>query len=268
MRGDTAGRLGHEGWHTGCTGVGMSSRSLALGLLLLSGCSGKVIGPGPCGDPPPPSGGYCPPAWECVDGQWVDTAGACPEPACPELQPSHGDACQLNGQVCTYWEDVPCGPSGTVTATCQAGAWSVVTPYCSPEPTCPAAMPEPGTDCSAYWGAFACDYPVETPCGASSAILACDDAGLWALQVPAASCDCALLDVASCDLVQGCQWLEPGCGDAPIAAGCYPTVGCNAAESCPLDTACVEKSFDPCVDATCDACGASYWTCEPTMGGA
>ena len=45
-----------------------------------------------CG-PQPGSSGWCPPAWVCIDGEWQDTAGACPEPTCPTTAPGSGDAC-------------------------------------------------------------------------------------------------------------------------------------------------------------------------------
>ncbi len=86
-----------------------------LGLLLVavtSGCGATITVDGDdgeggeggsivsCGEPPPPSGGYCPPIWECVDGEWIDLGGACPEPTCPSDQPTYGSSCEVLGQLC------------------------------------------------------------------------------------------------------------------------------------------------------------------------
>jgi hypothetical protein len=223
-----------------------------------------------CGSPPPPSGGYCPPVWECVDGDWIDLGGACPEPACPTWLP-YGESCEMVGQTCELPGDLECGPGGTLTFLCTTEGWVETTPYCQPEPVCPDVAPTPGSDCSGWYEAYWCDYSLSTPCGDSWTSLHCDTSTYtWQLDQAAEACDCAALDAASCDFVSGCDWHEPGCGESPLAAGCYPELGCNLPESspCPLDTECVEKSVDPCYGLGCNSCSAPYFVCEPSMGGA
>src|SRR5688572_8857418 len=85
-----------------------------------------------CG-PKPKSGGDCPPAWSCIDGEWVDTAGACPNPQCPENQPDTGDSCQKIGQKCSYMVEEPCGAGySEYVSTCTETGWMTAYNICQP----------------------------------------------------------------------------------------------------------------------------------------
>ena len=122
-----------------------------VSLVVCSGCSATIVNGGDggeggstseCGDPPPPSGGYCPPAWECVDGEWVDLGGACPQPACPSSEPSYGSPCDVVGQICEYYSDDDCGYGST--AECTEEGWQVYSLRCSPPVECPEVAPLAG----------------------------------------------------------------------------------------------------------------------------
>lgn len=250
--------------------------AIALLALPLVACNNKVFlggsggsgGSSECGDPPAPTGGYCPPAWQCIDGAWVDTAGACPEPVCPVWTPTNGSPCELIGQVCTF--DVPCGDLDGDSAVCTSEGWMVSQNYCMPEPVCPDSLPVVGSDCSGWVDAYYCSYEVTSACGSSWTGVWCDTGTMqWVLGQEATACDCAGLPTEVCNVTAACQWLEPGCGDTPIAAGCYPTTGCDdPGAACAADTACTETSYDPCFYELCDACSGSYFTCLPVPGGA
>lgn len=213
-----------------------------------------------------PNDSWCPPAYECIDGEWVDTAGACPEPACPATKPADGESCQLAGQVCSYEEEVPCGPVEQVDSHCIDGGWVTVYNYCQPEPECPDDLPVAGTDCSGWDYAYSCQYFLQTSCGEEVVFLSCaaGEAGMvWNLD---SGSTCAVCNdhatEAECGATSECQWLTPGCGDQPTQMGCYPKVGCDLA-GCDDDSACVETTYDPCYGQACDACGASYFACLP-----
>lgn len=237
------------------------------------GCSPKVtIGvDGECSDPKPevPPGTWCPPAYECIDGEWVDTAGACPEPTCPADMPAEGAACEMLGQTCAYESDEPCGDYSEVSALCTETGWVLTKLFCSPGPVCPEALPEVGGDCSEWSEAYFCNYNVETPCGAEWTDVYCDTAAeipTWTLENGLTCDNCRdFSSVEACSASASCQWLWPGCGEAPIVVGCYPKEGCDVL-GCEESWACSEVSYDPCYNKECDGCSAAYMTCLPVLG--
>jgi hypothetical protein len=248
---------------------------LGLPLALAWGCNSVSSADGDvgdeCGDPPPPQmESECPPAWQCIDGDWVDTAGACPEPECPELEPSDSGACSEIGQQCSYWhEDEPCGEEqGYHDYQCGDGGWTLVGTRCSPPPECPFVLPVAGTDCSEYPLASACPFEIEGECGPTMALAQCIDDGagpLWNV-IAADSCDCSVqADPTSCEEA-GCRWLVPGCGDSPLwQTGCFPAEDCTA-DSCGEGYVCAEVSVNPCWNEACDACGAPAAVCDILIG--
>ena len=129
-----------------------------------------------CGAPPPPTyDEWCPPAWACLDGAWVDTAGACPNP-CPAERPAEGSACPALGISCSYDDEYwLCGEEimETVNVECTTAGWSTMTYRCQPEPVCPDVAPVNGSDCSGWYDAYFCDYTVDTACGEVGASAAC-----------------------------------------------------------------------------------------------
>lgn len=248
---------------------------LALPLALAWGCSSSVNGTddgdgGDCGDPPPPQmESDCPPAWQCIGGQWVDTAGDCPDPECPQSEPTTSTACSQNGQQCSYWhEDEPCGEAqGFVDYECIDHGWSRIGTRCSEPPECPGSLPEAGELCFEYPQAV-CPFTVQTDCGETSALASCiSDADGWWWQVSVAEgCTCQLQDNPTACEQNGCRWLVPGCGDVPLAQeGCYPATDCTA-DSCGDAATCTEVTIDPCWNEPCDACSAPAAVCEPLVG--
>jgi hypothetical protein len=246
---------------------------LGLPLALAWGCSGSVAADDEdeCGPPPPPQAeSECPPAWQCLGGDWVDTAGACLPDECPGLEPAENEACGAIGLECSYWhEDEPCGEEqGYRDYQCTASGWTVIGTRCTLPQECPPELPAADSDCTAYPYAT-CTFEIEGPCGPTTALAQCVDSGgvlLWQL-VAADSCDCsAQIDPAACE-VAGCRWLVPGCGDAPLGqAGCYPPEDCTA-DSCGEGSACTEVSVDPCWNQGCGACGAPAAVCDVVIGG-
>jgi hypothetical protein len=246
-------------------------RLLPLALFAFAaGCGATITtddGSNDCG-PEPESEGYCPPAWQCIDGEWVDTSGACPEPACPVDEPSYGDRCDLIGQTCEYTVDVPCGPYGTDTATCTADGWMVYTDFCEPPPECPPLMPVVGTDCSGWDYAYYCSYPVSCDAAVSYVGISCGyDSGvpLWRVDSPATCSDCfSIGDAASCSAATSCKWLTPGCdsNSPPITEGCFPAADCNVEGCSDPSATCSTYSYNPCPDGGCDACAAPIGVCE------
>jgi hypothetical protein len=242
---------------------------LALVSLVAVGCVPKVSVDDPgCAEPKPevPPGSWCPPSYQCVDGEWVDTAGACPEPECPASKPSNGDACAVVGQSCWYEEDVPCGELEQVQAVCLESGWEVMASYCQPEPVCPDALPVVGSDCTGWYEAYWCTYPVQTTCGEQFVGVSCSltEAGdIWVVDMALScgACDGYAAE-AECSSDPGCQWLTPGCEGEPITTGCYPTTGCDVT-GCAPGLVCAEKTYNPCYGELCDACGAPYFTCDP-----
>jgi hypothetical protein len=246
--------------------------TLALGL---TACSNTIIGggesdpepqPGCEGMPEPPSDGWCPPAWSCVDGAWVDTAGACPEPACPMSRPMDGEACDMIGQSCFYEEFVDCGEGGgTVTATCTADGWVTAWPRCSPPLECPETIPEHGFDCTGWENASYCQFDLQKSCGDVLAIVSCEyleDDMRWNVQLQDDCGGCAAHETAEgCDADPSCRYLVPGCGDVPVPeAGCYPRFDCVEG-ACAEGESCTAFTADPCWDSVCDACGIQVSLC-------
>lgn len=251
--------------------------ALVLVSLTALGCSNKISVDDTDPDPDPgcegerpeiPENAWCPPSYECIDGQWVDTAGACPEPLCPDYKPSDGTSCQVVGQVCNYQEDIPCGETEQVSVHCTDNGWIATYNYCQPEPECPDDLPVAGTDCAGWDFAYSCQYLLQTACGEEMVFLACtgtEQGQTWTIQSGSTCAICKDHDTdAECALAPECQWLTPGCGDEPTQTGCYPKVGCDVA-GCPTDDSiCVETTYDPCYGQPCEACGASFFACLPS----
>lgn len=235
-----------------------------------------VVGDGTCLTPPPPADGWCPPAWTCVNGQWIDTAGACPDPACPSFEPADGETCPQEGQTCQYDydEEYPCGDEEwgyTVTVECFDGAWTHISNYCQPEPECPDEAPVAGTDCTGWDEAYFCGYEVETSCGAVWLDAYCEwsEGGqLWNVVLydpPVCQDGCSAYGgEAGCAADTSCRWLVPGCEtggpNALTEAGCYPAEDCSA-DSCGAGQTCQTVSYDPCHNQACDSCAAEGAVC-------
>jgi len=245
---------------------------LPFALLVFSvGCGATITadddGTSECG-PQPESNGDCPPAWTCIDGEWVDTAGACP--SCPEMEPVYGDACASIGLTCNYVNDVPCGDLTNETAECTEDGWVTYVARCEPPPECPDDMPVAGTDCTGWEFSYWCQYDVS--CGGpevSNATVSCDTSAtpvpVWQVDAPSACQDCLQLgSSASCAATTGCRWLTPGCdSDLPtVNEGCYPASDCNANGCADPNATCTTYSYDPCAGADCDACAAPVGVCE------
>jgi hypothetical protein len=215
-----------------------------------------------CSEPPPPSGGWCPAYWSCIDGEWMDTAGACPDP-CPEVQPSSGEACNAPiGHTCTY-QGYPCGDQpATITMECTNEGWVTLVPRCLPEPECPDEVPIAGGDCSEWPLAYACPYEVETACGLKLANASCDGSS-WSVTLDSTCESCAELDsAAACSADAACRWLVPGCGEPPLETeGCYPAANCN--DDCDEGEQCTMVVHNPCWNDLCDQCGAEANVCLP-----
>lgn len=217
-----------------------------------------------CG-PRPLSGGWCPPSWACIDGEWVDTAGACPQPACPESEPSPGSSCDLIGQTCSYSIEYECGPLTEQVYECTSSGWETAYNACQPEPTCPLAMPIVGSDCSGWDYPYYCQY--NHACGEdlTSVTMSCDyttEPPSWQLDSEPPVCGAceSITDTAACSATSGCQWLSPGCGENAVAAACYPAGDCLF-DGCDPDQVCVTFDHDPCWNALCDACSAPIGLC-------
>ena len=242
---------------------------LAL-LVLATGCGATVTGDGDsdCG-PKPVSAGDCPPAWNCIDGDWVDTAGACPNPTCPDVEPEYGSACAFVGSKCSYTNDVPCGELTNELAECTDDGWVIYANRCEPPPECPNEMPVAGSDCTGWEYAYWCPYDVS--CGGpevSQATVSCDTSmstPSWRVDSTATCQDCGQLgNSASCAASAGCQWLTPGCdSNVPsVYEGCYSTSDCNANGCDDPNATCSTYAYNPCPDGTCDACAAPFGVCE------
>lgn len=217
-----------------------------------------------CGPPPPGSGNNgCPSSYECIDGQWQDTSGACP--ACPEADPLEGDACVVATQECEYSVG-PClqDPAFNV-YTCTNGAWELTFSDCTPETLCPDSLPIDGSDCTGWTNANDCYFDVSAWCSADQdvAYASCDVSTLtWKVEMPASCEGCLYTDAASCEADADCRWLVPGCGENPLlAAGCAPIADC-APDSCTGGATCSTYDADPCWNTLCDACSAPVSICE------
>ncbi len=252
--------LAASGWAAGCTPSVVNDND---------DDHDPIPTPGECDAPPPPASGWCPPSWACLDGEWVDTAGACPDP-CPVDRPWDGDPCDAIGAQCSYDEpmwDCTGEEEGTSTVTlqCTEQGWSTVGYRCMPEPICPDAVPVSGGDCSDWMEAYFCSYQVETSCGQQSAWAECwweeGDQWLWHVELsePCDSCE-GIADAGTCAANSACRWLEPGCDEPAVSAGCYPADDCTEG-SCGDGQTCTTASYDPCWNAACDACGAEALLC-------
>lgn len=219
-----------------------------------------------CGPRPPSGGGWCPPAWSCIDGEWMDTAGACPEPACPTSEPGTGDACDHIGQSCSYTVEYECGPITEQVYECTASGWQTIYPACQPEPTCPLEMPVEGSDCSGWDHPYFCQYNHACIDVLTTVTMSCDyttEPPSWQIdgEPPlCAACE-SLGDAASCSATSGCQWLVPGCGENPVAEGCYPAGDCQVDGCSSPDQSCVVFDANPCWNELCDACNAPVGLC-------
>lgn len=227
-----------------------------------------------CG-PRPAIEAECGSDWVCQNGEWitidVDDA-ACGAP-CPDSRPNDGEACVTPGQRCEYEEYYDCGEGNQiVTSECTEDGWVTYWARCEPAPICPESPPEVGTDCTDWPDAWWCEW--STNCGPDSWLrMHCElgETPTWVVDsVPnCGGCE-TLQDPESCGLTSGCQWLEPGCADPPsqtINAGCYPVDDCLVVNTCGTDEACAPVIYDPCVDASCGACGAEYHVCVPAKPG-
>jgi len=225
-----------------------------------------------CG-PKPPTGGYCPPAWQCIDGDWVDTAGACPDPDpdCPASEPAPGGSCQSIGQECKYTVEQPCGPVTEQVYECTATGWQTIYPACQPEPTCPLEMPVVGSDCSGWEYPYFCQYNVSCNDELGSVTMSCDysDPPIWKLDSAPKECACdAISDAALCSATATCQWLVPGCGDGIlpfVVEGCYPLGDCQY-DGCGAGEGCALYQYDPCWNSDCDQCTGTIGVCEQLDG--
>jgi len=249
-----------------------------LGFVLVLGtvgCSASIVvdgdgeggsgGGGECGEPPPPSGGYCPPSWECIDGVWQDMAGDCPQPACPEQVPAWGSPCDLIGQTCNY-DEVDCG--GGTFAECTASGWEVYESFCSPPIECPDEAPIAGASCEGWDEAWDCYYAVTSSCGETSMYAYCDTASYtWSVDMPETCDGCAYDTAGGCHADLACRWLVPGCGENPVPfEHCAPDDGCTA-DSCGPNEVCTTVSIDPCWAWLCNSCSEDVNTCLPPLVG-
>lgn len=246
-------------------------------LLPLAGCESLIQiddggggsgGNSECG-PRPKSDSWCPPIYECIDGEWVvdGSAGACPEPACPTSQPQTGDPCQKIGQKCSYWLDEPCGEgTSEYVSTCTETGWMTAYNICQPEPTCPKEMPLEGSDCSGWEYPYFCQYDVACLDTITPVSMSCDygtDPPAWRVDSPAVCPGCEIIgDASSCLATTGCQWLVPGCGEGlQVTEGCYPMTDCLQ-DGCSGGDVCTPYEHNPCWNALCDSCSAPIGFCQ------
>jgi hypothetical protein len=149
-----------------------------------------------------------------------------------------------------------------------------LTPGCTTEDQTPVAQgcyPLESCDGSTCSPGQACLRVVYDPCAGSN----CDACGaetqVCMQAPPPPPSECLLRSQLECSVDGNCRWLEPGsCGDIhagllAFSAGCYPTIECNAAESCPENTDCREVSADPCPGGDCDACSRQAFLCLPDI---
>jgi hypothetical protein len=240
--------------------------ALACGSTVINDDDGTGGGGGSdCGPPPPQSGdGWCPTSYECIDGQWHDTPGVCPEPECPASEPYDSVACVLEGQDCQYEVEWGCDEEySEVTYTCMDGVWVEISNYCQPPPKCPDALPVDGSDCAGWDYAYDCSYQVPNACGIEDdyAYVYCDGTS-WTVDMKSTCGECSYEDAASCEANAACRWLVPGCGDNPLPAeGCAPIDDC-APDSCTGGATCSTYDANPCWNSPCDACSAPVSICE------
>jgi len=242
--------------------------TLACGSTVIDGDDDDGVGGNTpdCGSPPPPGndGGWCPPNYECVDGAWQDTAGACPEPECPATEPYNGVSCQLEGQDCKYSVEWGCDDEySEINYRCMDGTWVELSNYCQPPPKCPDLLPLGGSDCAGWDYAYNCDYEVPNGCGIEDdyAFAYCDGSQ-WVVDMKSTCVSCSYEDPASCQANDACRWLVPGCGENPLPGeGCAPIADC-APDSCENGATCSTYDANPCWNALCDGCSGPVSICE------
>jgi hypothetical protein len=209
-----------------------------------------------------------------IDGACPEGAHCVPADACPAGRPTEGDPCSAVGATCSYPFASDCQKSEDV-ATCSASSTWVLTVAeegCCFDPcscggpcggSCPPTIPAGGEPCNLAF-ASTCDYTVSTPCGDQIVTAMCTD--VW--EVPIPSCVPAdvcgmLFSIQDCMADPTCRWLEPGCGQPPVQAGCYAAVECDATNVCPTWELCTEMVADPCWDANCNTCAETVRVCVP-----
>jgi hypothetical protein len=263
----------------------MSLRQSLLRVLIIAGltsapaagCTHSVTAFGndddDCESPKPPSDGWCPPAWTCVDGEWIDTAGACPDP-CPADRPGEGSSCDVPGALCEYEEywygDCESAEeSTTVSMQCTADGWTTIGWHCSPPIECPDEPPIAGTDCSGWYDAYYCSYEVPSACGTLWMNAYCEwngEAEVWSASVDE-SCELGcggFADAAGCEASSACRWLEPGCDAGSLeVAGCFDADPCGP-ETCDAGATCTTVGHDPCWNQSCNSCSAETAVCLET----
>jgi hypothetical protein len=101
-------------------------------------------------------------------------SGACSKGVCPMFPPTAGSACPCFGMVCPYEQCPQDGP--LLTATCDAGSWSLATAPCGAAPACGTTECTPGFVCLHHVGGPIGTMPQECipdPCGGSPLSCAC-----------------------------------------------------------------------------------------------
>jgi hypothetical protein len=253
---------------TSATWVAIAIAALASGL----GCSSSVNGDG--------DGGAQTTGSTMTSG---DGGGA--SASCPSLQPTNGERCDHEGQVCDFHGGFQECAGDFDRGTCTNGKWRVVLegPDCSnpcwpdscpPTFDCPADPPTVGSTCPSLGGSQPgpCTYSWSNGCGGTlTETYTCT--GVW--EGPGASgptCSPSQLCAAhasqtDCAADSSCAWFEPGCEGGmgvPLlaSAGCYANTDCSfAPDTCALDAPCTQVTIDPCWDSNCDTCGASTYLC-------
>lgn len=187
---------------------------------------------------------------------------------CPEVMPSAGSSCAVEGQSCSY------GSGGCpADMSCEGGVWEWDTGLsCNPPPPdeCPVSAPNNGDPC--FNTGLSCPYTIDDGCGPIDTTASCQG-GVWSVGIstcnpPPPDYCYSLTTEADCDLNGDvCRWLTPGCADPatpppPLAqAGCFPSYDCASSAECAAGTTCEQRVYDPCYNLACDACGAVAMLC-------
>lgn len=190
---------------------------------------------------------------------------------CPEVMPSAGSSCAVEGQSCSFGTD-ECG--SPIAMACQGGTWAWESiSSCNPPPPpaeCPVSAPNNGDPC--FDEGMSCVYTIDDGCGPIDTPATCQG-GVWSLGIstcnpPPPEYCYSLTTEADCNLYGDiCRWLVPGCADPstpplPLAqAGCFPSYDCASSAECAAGTTCEQRVYNPCVNLPCDACGAVAMLC-------